>query len=478
MRSSARATAPVIEAVARAAKRAEIGPHNAVLMALSGGPDSVALTHALKDLRGRVGFRLYAAHLNHRVRGMEADRDEAFVRQLCALLEIELIVERAAELKSTVSNFEERARATRREFLNRAADRVEADLVALAHQADDQAETVLMRFLRGSGAAGLAAMAEHGPGRYWRPLLAVGRGEIVNYLRAIKADWVEDSSNRSAAFLRNRIRRELLPRLESHSPGVARRLGELADEMRSTSAFIRELARHELSKRTTADGRLRLSAFDQLPVPVATNLLRAFLHAHMGHLRRVSRDHVAAMLRLCTSAEPSGRVMLPNGLQFQREYLEALIEPVGHTSALEPFHVFLDLSGTTYVEPSSFAFKTDERGPEPGSIGFEKTLTEAWFDLDCLPAPLVVRSFRLGDRIAPMGMEGTRKVKNVFIDHKLVQGRRGTWPLVVAGDKVVWIPGMVRSRIALISPSSRRICRVRALPLSSAARLLESKIGW
>ncbi len=181
------------------------------------------------------------------IRGAESDRDEGFVREMCARLGVELVVERAEGLEAGSANLEERARDERHRFLNRAADAVGADYVALAHHGDDQAETVLMRMLRGAGVAGLAAMAERGPGRLIRPMLDVSRAEIRDFLRARGIAFVEDSSNRSPEILRNRIRSELIPMLErEYAPGLRRRLSEFAGEMRAVDDFMVAAASIEL----------------------------------------------------------------------------------------------------------------------------------------------------------------------------------------------------------------------------------------
>jgi len=163
----------VVGAIEAALWRAGVRTGSSLLIGLSGGADSVALTYVLVELRERMGLEISAANLNHRIRGAESDRDEDFVRRMCARLGIELIVERADGLDASTSsaNLEERARDARREFLLRVTDRIQADFVALGHHRDDQAETVLMRLMRGAGAAGMAAMAEGGPGRLIRPML-------------------------------------------------------------------------------------------------------------------------------------------------------------------------------------------------------------------------------------------------------------------------------------------------------------------
>ncbi|MGB6553645.1 MAG: tRNA lysidine(34) synthetase TilS, partial [Candidatus Binataceae bacterium] len=229
MRTSPRNT--VLSAISRSLERVRVSRDALILVALSGGADSVAMLHALIELRDLFGYRLAAAHLNHCIRGAESDRDEAFVRELCARLGIDLIVERAAGLDAAMPNLEEAARDARHDFLRRTAESLGAAHIALGHHRDDQAETVLLRMLRGAGIAGLGAMDEAGPNRIVRPMLSVSREDIRSYLRAIGALFVEDSSNDSAALMRNRVRHELLPTLEGYAPGVGARLAEFSGEM-------------------------------------------------------------------------------------------------------------------------------------------------------------------------------------------------------------------------------------------------------
>ncbi len=176
---------------------------------------------------------------------------------MCARLRLELIVERAdgLDLSTSTANLEERARDARRDFLLRVADHVHADFVALGHHRDDQAETVLMRLMRGAGAAGMAAMADRGPGRLIRPMLSISRAEIREFLETRATPFVEDSSNASLDILRNRIRADLLPMLErEYAPGLSGRLVELASEMRSLDELVSAIAARELDAMRVSGG--------------------------------------------------------------------------------------------------------------------------------------------------------------------------------------------------------------------------------
>jgi tRNA(Ile)-lysidine synthase len=445
--------------------RAGLRRGSSILVGLSGGADSVALTCALLDLRERLNFRVVAAHLNHRIRGEEADRDEDFVRAMCARLGIELIVERADGLAGSISsaNLEERARDARREFLLRVADRVQADFVALAHHRDDQAETVLMRLMRGAGAAGMAAMAERGPGRLIRPMLSLSRAEIREYLDARAIPFVEDSSNSSRDILRNRIRAELLPMLErQYAPGLGGRLVELADEMRSLDDFVTAIAARELDAMRVHGDSLDVSGFGAVNRAVQAVAIRLYLSERIGSLRKVSRAHVEAIRDLIVEGGPSDSIDLPGGWRAEREYnFLRLVNVRERMSDIAAFSVAIAADGITIVEAAGFKFEASTiaaaDAPMPDSLSI------AMFDAAKIAdAGMVARNFINGDRIHPMGMRGTRKVHDVFVDRKLPRARRERFPVVMVGDTIAWLPGLVRGDCALVTKATETARRVEA----------------
>lgn len=442
-----------------------------ILVALSGGPDSVALLHALRRIsadRPELGYRVAAAHLNHHLRGIESDRDEYFVRSLCAATEVPLVVEHANDLNRVRSNLEERARELRYEFLNRVANAVGAALIATAHHADDQAETVMLRLLRGSGAAGLAAMAEIGPGRLIRPLLKVQKTAIIAYNSISKADFVTDSSNLVDNFLRNRIRSELLPMLErDYAPGLGRRLGELAAEMRDLNDFVTAEARRELTTRVAGDNRLSLVGLSDLHPALAAAVLREFLQINLGSLRHIRRVQIEALLRICMTPTESGTrlVALPGGWTFRREYGFATLKS-GRDESGAPFAVELAMEGRTVVETAGFVFLSgviESRQPPFSPLPSKPaSAMEAYFDAETV-GNLIARSFAPGDRIRVFGTGGRRKVHDVLIDNKLPVRLRSRWPLVVSSGEVAWIPGLARSSMAIVTPKTRKVLCLRAM---------------
>ncbi len=431
-----------------------------VIVALSGGADSVALVRAMLALRETFGYRLVAAHLNHRIRGAESGRDEAFVRALGARLGIEVEVERAEGLTAGTPNLEERAREYRYGFFERLAERRHADYVALAHQADDQAETVMLRLLRGAGASGLSAMGERGPGRIIRPMLTVTRAEVLEYRGAIDESFVSDSTNVSREILRNRVRMELLPMLErEYAPGLGGRLCELADEMREVDDFLRIVAGEEMARRMGADGALALSGFARLHPALQRVLVRLFIESRIGSLRRISRAHVEAIRRLCSEGPSNASLDLPHGTRAVRVYDRLSLGPA-RVSPSPRFSVPIAPSGTTVVCEAGFAFEAETLAAKQASLPANKW--QALFDAREVTQGFVVRNFRHGDRINPLGMKGHRKVKDVFIDARIPRAGRTTFPLVESGGELVWIPGLVRAGKAAVGEGTETVLRLTA----------------
>jgi tRNA(Ile)-lysidine synthase len=448
-----------------------------LLVALSGGPDSVALFHALHRIRERWGFELLAAHLNHNLRGSESERDEQFVRALCQRLRVELIVERAQGLTSP--NLEERARLIRYDFLNRAAHSFNARFIVLGHHQNDQAETFLLRLLRGTGVGGLAAMKEWGPGCLVRPLLSIDRDTILAYVKAIGASYVIDSSNSDKRSLRNRVRSGLLPQLaRDYSPNILSHLAELASEMREVHQFLHieaERALDRLRAGSSLDNqssdRISVSELGSMSPALARAVMRELIAHRVGHLRGIRRSHIEAMTRVATGSKASGIVVLPRGWRFRRENDTAVLEHADYCATRKPSTdqpVMTLKQGNNVLGPYGYNLTLSEisiREPNfPSAPWHPASRFEAYFDGD-LVAALSVRGWRAGDRIRPLGLNGRRKIHDVFIDKKIPVASRKRWPLVTCDDEVLWIPGIMRSRLALVTGSSRKVLHLRADPL-------------
>jgi tRNA(Ile)-lysidine synthase len=301
-----------------------------VLVAASGGVDSTVLVHGVNALAGELGIGLALGHVHHGLRGADADADEAFVRSLGAALGVPVLARRVAPQQLRAGRpsrarptLQEAARRVRYDALLAMAESAGAERIATAHTLDDQAETVLLRLLRGAGPAGLGGIPERSPdGRVVRPLLGVSRAEIERFARGRGLVWREDASNRDPAFARARLRRDWLRGLgEAFNPRWLRAVGDLAEAQRRESEWTLPLVEQEASNRLARDGdgwTLACAGWELLPVAQARRLGRLVLHA-AGAGRDVTRAHLERFLALARNGRTGARLELPGGLVAVRE---------------------------------------------------------------------------------------------------------------------------------------------------------------
>ncbi len=305
-------------------------PGRGVLVAVSGGVDSTALLHGLAALAPRLGLRLGAGHVNHGLRGAESDADEALVAEVAASLKIPALARRVEplRLRDAASSRErptlqEACRRLRYAALAEQAAELGLDVVATAHTADDQAETVLLRVLRGSGSDGLAGIPERSPdGRVVRPLLAASRAQILDYATRVGLHWREDPSNRSAAYARSRLRTRWLPGLANDfNPGLLRALGRLAEAQRRDAEWMESLVEREAEKRFRSEAGaiwIEPGGWAELPEALALRLARRALRS-AGIARDVSNIHLARVVQFLRDAAPGRAIELPGHVVLARE---------------------------------------------------------------------------------------------------------------------------------------------------------------
>ena len=408
-------------------------PGATVLCAVSGGADSMCLLHYLAC---RDGLTVHAAHFNHRLRGAESDRDEAFVRDWCAARGIPFHAgsgDVAAEAKRLGQGLEETARALRYGFLSQLALRLGADRVATAHNAGDNVETVLMHLLRGSGLSGLTGIA---PVRrqYVRPLLTTSRAEIEAYLAENRVPHVEDSTNRDEAFTRNRIRHRLIPLLEELAPGFSARMTEAIPRLRADDGFLDSLAQplSQQARRQGDDLLLPAAVLSRSPGPVAARAARLLLARAAPEGYDCSAAHIEALLSLARSENPSGTRHLPHGLTARREYGTLILTRAAPPAPLAPFS---PAEGTNPVPGAPWALVV-EGAPWPG---------------------LTVRPRQTGDELTLPGGH-RRSLKKLFIDRKIPRLERETIPVAADEAGVVAVAGFGPN---LAHPRHRRVAFIK-----------------
>jgi tRNA(Ile)-lysidine synthase len=462
------------EALAAVRRFRMLEPGEAVVVGLSGGPDSVALAHLLLGLQTKLRLKLYLAHLHHGLRGRSADRDQALVAELARTWRLPLAVERAdvrALAKSRRLSLEEAGRQARYDFLERTRVAAGASRIALGHHADDSIETLLINLLRGAASTGLSGIPPvRGP--IIRPLITSSRAAILAYLKKHRLQWREDPSNRNLRFLRNRVRHELLPELQALNPGVRKVLYRtaraLAEEDEALGwAADRILGQAEVSR---AEGlRWERNALQGAPVGLRLVWYRRQLERWKGNLLGLGQAHFLALDALAFGDKPQAEIHLPGGIRARRRYER--MELVFARSAALPVAARSELP---LAVPGRVVWPLAENQPALLSAqyarppaSFAKTspasnlkLCRAWLDPGRLPGPLRVRSFRPGDRIRPLGFSGSRKLKDIFMELRLPRELRRVWPVVVAGAQVVWVPGYRIAREFKLTAASRRALRL------------------
>ena len=418
-------------------------PGGRVLVALSGGPDSVGLLHLLCALAARGELTVAGvAHLNHGLRDA-ADDDERFCRERAAELGFRLCVECAdvrALAREWHTSIEDAGRRARYAFLERAAAEVGADVITTGHTLDDQAETFLLQLIRGAGPRGLSSI---GPcvGRVRRPLLDVRREEIRNWLAAEGIPFREDESNRDVAFARNRVRHVLMPLLEREfSPGIVGVLGREAAIAREDESYLQSIAIESARSVVLASEdiiEIDASALRSLHPAVASRVARIAL-ARLGSGRYIGYDHVEGLLHLAGLPEASA-LSLP-GHQARRVGDRIVLGRAVPGIFENSFRIPLSIPGEVLLERQGWAVSA-----ELGSsfAGLSSNELEVALRAKDVTLPLTVRSRRRGDRLRPAGMRGRRKkLQDLFVDRKIARHERDRIPLVVdREDRILWVVG-------------------------------------
>ena len=437
-----------------ALRRFGIGAQDSVIAAVSGGADSVALLDALARFRqgeGRPGS-IIVAHLNHQLRGEESDEDEAFVRDLAGRLNLPVFTERVAvaeRAKAEKQNLEAVARRLRYEFLLRVAEARGANVVFTAHTLDDQAETILMRLIRGSGAEGLRGvhqvMALNDGVKLVRPMLGIRRAEVVEHCERYGLAFRSDSSNFLVDFTRNRIRMELLPMLETFNPRVKESLARASESLTGDEDYLRGLASGYLARSRVEPG-LSVKVLQEVPSAIRRRVLRLWLRSERGDLRRINASHIEAVERLIDG--PSGRrVELPEGGGVAREFdclrfihIRAIEKPLGPIELKE--NEPRNFGGFRFIMKRGMArasLKIDNDGNHERFVAALRECEEL--------NGLRLRTRFPGAAYIPANARRAVKLKTLMIRRKIPLTQRDQYPiLVTADDRIVWAPGLPVAR--------------------------------
>jgi tRNA(Ile)-lysidine synthase len=460
-------------------------PEDSILVGVSGGPDSVALLHTLLALSSIFSLRLGVAHINHCLRRKDSDNDALFVKSLAKELDLPCYIKKEDVRKYQKNNglsLEEAARRVRYAFYFDIAEKNGFGKIALGHHADDNAELVLMYLFRGSGPLGISGIPPIRDGKIVRPLIRLTRSEILAFLEAKKLGYVTDTSNTDIKYLRNRIRNRLIPTLKDfYNPGITETLNRLSSIVRCEEEWIEDIIEPLFKKvvSTEDDKRLILSVSKLQGIHVAAQrrIIRKAIKRIKGDLRRITFSHIDSVTRLIANGRTSGSLDFPDRIRIKRDG-----ETIVFCKEKSPLRA-LGVKKKTKDTPS-FEYRIFKAGFKPekifikereASLKFSETpggnladlyrtgRNTAFFDINKLHFPLVIRNFHPGDRFTPLGMTGTQKVKNFFINNKIPQSQRSTCLILTSREQIIWVVGHRTAESVKVTPSTRSVLKAELL---------------
>jgi tRNA(Ile)-lysidine synthase len=448
-----------------------LDPGEKVVVAVSGGPDSAALLKVLEMLSYEYRLTLIVAHLNHGLREA-APFEERFVRKMAQ--DMGLVFESksldiASLRKVSGKCIEDVSRDVRYDFLNDVAKKHGARKIALGHHMNDQTETVLMNFLRGSGPPGLKGMLKARDSRYIRPLLVVTRDEIISFLASHGLAFVTDASNADQRYLRNRIRHGLVPELKArYNPNLDESIKSMAEIMRVENEYM-EMATDKVLLAwgvTPGDSefRVRISDFLEYHEAIQRRIMKHLLEELSPSGKGIGFAHIKAALGLIRSDRPGAYVNLPCNIEVRREYDTLLIskkevceKEILNKKSIDLYYEVAPPASIKMAELGKTMIFKFAKGP----IDVKTNARDAVFmDYDRISPPLVIRTVRPGDRIQPLGMRGMKKIKSILIDEKIPRRHRREILLLLDQDAVLWVAGLRLSERVKITEKTRQILEV------------------
>lgn len=455
-------------------KHAMLADGDRVLVGLSGGPDSVCLLHALAGLKPACGIELFAAYIDHGLRPAEIPGEIDFCARLCRSLNIPLSVE-AIDVGSAVKerglNKQEAARELRYDALAKVASGLNAGKIALGHNADDQAETVVMRLIRGAGPSGMGGIppVRKLPGGTCviRPLIEIERAEIEEFLRGSGALFLTDSSNLNDHYLRNRIRHTIMPALRSINGNAAQSIARASDIFRDDERYFEVMTTKTLmrmiSRKTDSSIDLFLAPMETMDSAILRRVLRRAVDETKG-LRGIGFTHIEDIVQLVKSGKSGSRLHIPKGIRVIKGYSTLIItaDPPARLGAC-----ILDAPGELVLKESSLVLRCSfvdlEKGADERDYGDGRR--SVLIDADKIRFPLQIRPRIPGDYFYPLGFGKRKKLQDFLVDAKVPRDERDAVPLLLNGDEIVWVVGHRADERYRIDKSTGRGIKFEIKPL-------------
>jgi tRNA(Ile)-lysidine synthase len=430
-----------------------------VLVGLSGGPDSVCLLTLLHRIKEDFHLTLHAMYVDHQLRPEETPAERAFCAQLCGNMQVDFRVKAVdvkGRIKKCVLNKQEAARELRYRAFYEAAGEIRADKIALAHNADDQTETVFMRLVRGTGPTGLSGMPAV-RGTIIRPLIETTRQDIENFLEREKIPSVIDSSNFQTDYFRNRFRLMIMPELKKINPhltqSVNRTASILQEEERYLEIIVTKTLMKLISRKTAGRIELFLTPMEAMDIVILRRVLRRAIAETEG-LRGISFIHIDDIIRLVREGKSGDRLYLPGGVRAIKDYSLLVLtseEPLKIAAYEMPVPGEVAVVGAGLVIKASF----EESAGNPGD-----GKTSVLLGADDLRFPLRIRSRKPGDCFYPLGFGKRKKIQDFFVNEKVPRDERDSIPLVLSGDEIIWVAGHRADERVRVTGSTKKFLRL------------------
>jgi len=416
-----------------------ISENEHILIAVSGGPDSIALLHILYHLKHDYNLRLGIVHFEHGIRGESSLRDAKFVERVAKSLNLPFYISygKAREYaKEKKLSLEAAARELRYNFFNEILSKTKADKLALGHTADDQVEEILRRFLRGT--ADLSGIPIK-RGKFIRPLLFVYKEEILKALKEDNIDYVIDETNLDRRFFRNRIRLDLIPILLKFNPKFKENLLDMALIWKEENEWLKTLVKEVIKKSTKRiqEGvKIDLSLFSQYHPALKRHILTEILQELSLPF---TKRHIENLLKIAIPYGPHKIISLPKGFKGYKESAYLFITPVPFKEI--EYHYEINAPGIINIKEINLTFKIEivEKKPE---TKIDISPDKAYFDFEKVSFPIEIRPYKPGDRFYPIGRKRSRKLKDFFIDSHIPYSERKKYPIFLSDKKIIWIAGL------------------------------------
>lgn len=438
-----------------------------VIVALSGGPDSVCLIHILSKISKEYGFTIYAAHFNHQIRGLAAHRDALYSMELCDSLGIRCFlksVDVPSYAKEKKLTMEEAARILRYEMLFQLKKETGSDKIAVAHNLDDQAETVMMRIMRGTGLNGLKGMDYRRPDGIIRPLMDVLKADIEKYCKDNQLEPRIDHTNLEDEYTRNKIRIHLLPYIEKeYASNIKEILSRMANSLREDSQYIESTA-DEIYERVSSvidrdTVRIDLDLIESEDISITKRILRNAYRQIEGSYNGLETVHLDGILDLIQSPRKEARINLPKGIIADRKASYLYITRNEIKTELIEYEIEIPINSSIIIEELGIKVEAQKISKEKSKLFSTGNCTKS-FDVEKISGKLTIRNRRNGDKIKPLGLGGTKKVKDILIDSKVPLEKRNSVPVICDEEKILWLAGYCMSDEAKISDSTKDVVRI------------------